>query len=106
VFLLQQRRDIQLSVTLFQFYTAIIFSTYDSDNDHNTLNCAVKLGNGFWFGDINGACTTCNPNGILINSQYNKRINIDDEVFWDDMAIWSPWHVQILLERRYKLYCV
>jgi hypothetical protein len=76
------------------------FSTYDSDNDHNTLNCAVKLGNGFWFGDINGACTTCNPNGILINSPYNERINIDDEVFWNDMAIWSPWHVQIWLERR------
>ncbi|OWF42852.1 angiopoietin-related protein 1-like [Mizuhopecten yessoensis] len=75
------------------------FTTLDRDLDGMALHCGVERNCGFWF-TAGTKCGQSNPNGLLIQTATEERLFIEDEVFWTyDMGIWSPWYIQMYLER-------
>ncbi|XP_033729137.1 microfibril-associated glycoprotein 4-like [Pecten maximus] len=76
------------------------FTTFDRDLDGIAgSHCGVLRNCGFWF-TAGNKCGQSSPNGLLIQNVIEERLFIEDEVFWTyDMGIWSPWYVQMYLER-------
>ncbi|XP_069108441.1 microfibril-associated glycoprotein 4-like [Argopecten irradians] len=76
------------------------FTTLDRDMDGIPgSHCGDLRNSGFWF-TAGNKCGHCNPNGLLIQANNEERLLTEDEVFWTyDMALWSPWYVQMYLER-------
>lgn len=75
------------------------FSTSDNDNDDDPMiNCAVIKMCGFWF--RGNQCGFANPNGIIQQTPDGLLKGVPEEVMWTfDKGNWSPWYVQIWLER-------
>ncbi|XP_060082404.1 microfibril-associated glycoprotein 4-like [Ylistrum balloti] len=76
------------------------FTTMDRDLDQiSSLHCGVVRNCGFWF-TAGSKCGQSSPNGLLIQNAIEERLFTEDEVFWTyDMGVWSPWYVQMYLER-------
>ena len=58
------------------------WSTYDSDNDLSTSNCATTHSSAFWFGD----CTDANPLGTYGDTNPGKGVNWNS-LFGDSVSL-------------------
>ncbi|BFZ21239.1 hypothetical protein BsWGS_24278 [Bradybaena similaris] len=54
----------------FTYHSGMMFSTYDSDNDNSSMNCASNLFGAWWFGD----CNFSNLNGLW-GANNNSGVN-------------------------------
>ena len=50
-------------------HNGMYFSTKDSDNDIQGINCAVSFPGGWWF----GGCLACNLNGLYLGNVRNQQ---------------------------------
>src|SRR6218665_664268 len=47
------------------YHGGMSFSTFDADNDKSAINCAKRLGGGWWFNDCYNSCLSCIQNNYL-----------------------------------------